>query len=313
MSDEQAVTADALEPASEPCLNCSAALKGQYCSSCGQRSDVRIITLWTLLREVIGDLLDVDSRLWRSLIPLVFRPGHLTAEYLRGRRVQYIPPFRLYLVLSLTFFLLNSIDDERKFIVINGDAAVQQSAAGEVETADQVADADGKESLCDDITFEISPPWLARIINRERVKNICLTAQQDPQRLSDGLFENMPAMMFVFLPLIAWVMDLLYIRTSRYYVEHLLFVVHYHALTFLLMSLGGVMYLFSGWIAALAPASSALNTGVSLYLLGYLYFALRRVYGKRLLTFRYIVLIIVYMVCLVITLLTTLAYTALSL
>ncbi|MGI9284837.1 MAG: DUF3667 domain-containing protein, partial [Pseudomonadales bacterium] len=263
----------------------------------------------TLLREVIGDLLDIDSRLWRSLIPLIFRPGHLTAEYLRGRRVQYIPPFRLYLVLSLIFFLLNSIDDDRRFIAIVDDTTIELREEVKVE----VEETEGEAFSCDDITVDISPPWLARIVNREKAKNICLTAQHDPQRFLDGLLENMPAMMFVFLPLIAWVMDLLYIRTSRYYVEHLLFVVHYHALTFLLMSLGGVIYLLSGWITVLEGASSAVNTAVSLYLPVYLHLALRRIYGKRLLTLRYIVLIIVYMVCLVITLLSTLAYTALSL
>ncbi|MGI9293917.1 MAG: DUF3667 domain-containing protein [Pseudomonadales bacterium] len=274
---------------------------------------MRIITLWMLLREVIGDVLDIDSRLWRSLIPLIFRPGHLTAEYLRGRRMLYIPPFRLYLVLSLIFFLLNSIDDERRFIAVNGDAAVQQSAENNAQATDQVADADGEESLCDDIEVEISNPRLAKIINYERVEKICLTMQQDPQRFFDGLLENMPAMMFVFLPLIAWVMDLLYVRTSRYYVEHLLFVVHYHALAFLLMSLDHVMYLLSGWMAALKPASEAIDTAISFYLFVYLYLALRRVYGKRLLKLRFIVLIVVYMVCLVITLLSALAYTALSL
>lgn len=313
MSDDASASAKPLESASEPCLNCGAALAGQYCSSCGQRSGVRIITLWTLVREVLGDLLDIDSRLWRSLLPLVFRPGHLTFEYLRGRRVRYIPPFRLYLVLSLIFFLLNSIDDERKFIEINGDSETHQSAEGKAKAADQDADAAEEESSCDDIEVEFSNPRLAKLITYERVKRLCLIVEQEPQRFLDALFENMPAMMFVFLPLIAWIMDLLYVRTSRYYVEHLLFVVHYHALAFLLMSLGGVIYLLSGWMVALEPVSSALNSVVSLYLLVYLYLAMRRVYGKRWLKLRYSLLIVAYLVCLGITLLSTLTYTALSL
>lgn len=312
MNNHPATSAKPMQSASEQCLNCGATLAGQYCSSCGQRAGVRIITLWTLTREVIGDLLDVDSRLWRSLLQLVFRPGQLTYEYLRGRRVQYIPPFRLYLVLSLVFFLLNSIDDERKFIVTSDGAAVQQSAVEDTKGADQVADAAEEKSSCDDVTVEISNTWLAKYINYERAKRLCLIVQQDPQRFSDALFENLPAMMFLFLPLIAWIMDLLYIRTSRYYVEHLLFVVHYHALAFLLLSLSGVIYLLSFWMAALQPAFGALSTAVSLYPLVYLYFAMRRVYGQRLLKLRYVILIVVYMVCLVITLLSTVTYTALS-
>ena len=46
-----------------------------------------------------------DSRLWRTLAALLLRPGYLTREFLAGRRARYLPPVRLYLVISLVFFL----------------------------------------------------------------------------------------------------------------------------------------------------------------------------------------------------------------
>ena len=98
------------------CPNCGTPLHGQYCWQCGQRSRVRLITLWELLREAVGDLFELDSRLWRSLIPLLFRPGLLTSDYLAGRRARYMPPFRMYLVLSIIFFLVWGLDsDEFRF------------------------------------------------------------------------------------------------------------------------------------------------------------------------------------------------------
>ena len=51
------------------------------------------------------DLTHADSRLWRTLAALLFKPGHLTREFLAGRRARYLPPVRLYLVLSVLFFL----------------------------------------------------------------------------------------------------------------------------------------------------------------------------------------------------------------
>ena len=59
------------------CLNCGAHLRGQYCGHCGQRSRNRLISIWQLLREAFGDLLELDSRLWRTLLPLLSKQGAL--------------------------------------------------------------------------------------------------------------------------------------------------------------------------------------------------------------------------------------------
>ena len=59
--------------------------------------------------EFLGEAAEVfthaDSRLWRTIAPLLFRPGFLTQQFLQGRRASYLPPFRLYIVVSLLFFL----------------------------------------------------------------------------------------------------------------------------------------------------------------------------------------------------------------
>jgi len=56
---------------------------------------VRVLSLWGLVKDVVGDLLNADSRVWRTLWPLAFRPGLLTEDFLRGRRARYTPPFRM--------------------------------------------------------------------------------------------------------------------------------------------------------------------------------------------------------------------------
>src|ERR1700690_3005339 len=90
----------------ERCDNCLAPLTGAYCSACGQR----VLHHGLSLREFLGDAAEViphaDSRFWRTFGPLLVRPGFLTQQYIKGRRASYLPPFRLYLVLSVVFFLL---------------------------------------------------------------------------------------------------------------------------------------------------------------------------------------------------------------
>ncbi|NNF66859.1 MAG: DUF4286 family protein, partial [Gammaproteobacteria bacterium] len=122
---------------SEPrhCLNCDAVLSGQYCGTCGQRADSRLISVWELFKDAFADLLDVDSRLWRTLHQLALRPGQLTRDYLRGRRARYIPPFRSYLVLSLFFFLVAFFNPRDQFSLFFEPGA---------EETEQVAERDAK-------------------------------------------------------------------------------------------------------------------------------------------------------------------------
>ena len=102
----------------EVCLNCGTTLGGQYCGNCGQRATSRLISVWELLRDAFGDLLELDSRLWRTLIPLVTRPGQLTRDYLEGRRARFMPPFRMYLVLSILFFLVAFFDPREELGIL---------------------------------------------------------------------------------------------------------------------------------------------------------------------------------------------------
>lgn len=91
---------------SAACLNCGTPLNGPYCFYCGQpdRNFVRFFP--ALLREVLSESLEFDSRFMRTMVPLLLKPGRLTRDYLNGRRFRYTPPLRLYLFSSIFFFLL---------------------------------------------------------------------------------------------------------------------------------------------------------------------------------------------------------------
>ena len=127
-------------------------------------------------------------------------------------------------------------------------------------------------------------------------------------------------MMFIFLPLIALVMAFLYLGSGRYYVEHLLFFVHYHAFFFL----AGIVVLLLDWagekstgpVAGLVSTTEGiLGTVLSIYIPLYLYLAMRRVYGQgRFWTItKYFALAIAYLACLALTGVGLLFYTALTL
>lgn len=87
------------------CENCKAPVEGAFCSQCGQEVESTLKYFWTVLLHILDDIFSFDSRASRTLTPLMFKPGFLTNEYIAGKRVHYVPPLRLYLFISIIFFL----------------------------------------------------------------------------------------------------------------------------------------------------------------------------------------------------------------
>lgn len=88
------------------CRNCHAALTGDYCQACGQRNIDLERPIWSLIGDVIKETFELDGRTALTIKTLFLRPGMLTSEFLDGRRRKYTPPLRLYLVVSISFFVL---------------------------------------------------------------------------------------------------------------------------------------------------------------------------------------------------------------
>jgi hypothetical protein len=92
----------------QPCLNCGDTTYGNYCPNCGQAKREVAVSVVALVMDVLEDQFILHRALPRTIGNLIFKPGKLTAEYVNGRIVSYIAPFRLYLVTSVLFFLLLS-------------------------------------------------------------------------------------------------------------------------------------------------------------------------------------------------------------
>ncbi|MGA1372509.1 MAG: DUF3667 domain-containing protein [Pseudomonadales bacterium] len=301
----------------ERCRNCDAALNGEYCAGCGQAAQLPALTLWALGKELSGELFNWDSRLWRTLRPLAFQPGFLTLEYRNGRRARYMPPLRMYLVLSLLFFLTVSVENSSGLTEAIDAEALSISAPSEPEA---VAGRDGTITAtdCDGLEMGVeglSPAW------EQRIRESCHRVLSDPVGFGSESGSFIPCTLFVFLPLLAGLTQLLYFRSGHYFVEHLLFFVHVHAFFFLGSLLIAVLEIF-----ALLPLGQAISTAVEsvsglaftalvLYSPYYLYRAMRNVYRqKRLITWLKVVCLGVgYLLFLSITSAALLLYTALRL
>ena len=249
------------------CANCASPLGGPFCSACGQEARHSARSLRTLLYEVFESLTELDGRLWRTIRGLLIRPGLLTVEYLADRRVRYLPPFRLYLVISVLFFAVALSMDAKPTPVV-GPAPSRSPADIERQARNQ----DEARRLCRllrggqlEKRLQLGLPGICERIVSDRGK-----------ALAEAFVQNMPRTMFVFLPVMALALQVLFGRSRRFYVEHVVFTLHLQTAMFVAF---GVGVFVESW-RRLDPVEELLLMGVVVYMAWYIYRALRVVYGQ---------------------------------
>lgn len=139
MNEQAGTTKDADESDRRPnlCGNCGAELLGEHCYRCGQPVKGLVRHFSSIIGDFFDSVFELDGRIWRTLPPLLFRPGFLSSEYFVGRRVRYVSPVRLMVFLSLLAFLVAqlAIDVEG-----NIDTDSQITRATSVEQVEQIRD-----------------------------------------------------------------------------------------------------------------------------------------------------------------------------
>ena len=278
-----------------------------------------------MLKDLAGNLWSIDSRIWKTLVPLLFRPGFLSTEFLRGRRVRYLPPLRTYLVLSLIFLILSSsglswvstpvnsepgtgqnlhlgLSEDSPFLEINPDKA-------------QAENTDADEDICASMQLELTK-WLEDKRIQQHLYQKCQKIQLDHgASLEKSIVDNIPGMMFFFLPLLALFLKLLYLLSRHYYVEHLLFLVHFHAFVFLILIINTLLTLTSQLLPISEPLVDWLTGLGIVYVPVYLFIALKKFYAqsRAITTVKYLVLVFGYITSLALSLASVLVYSALTL
>ena len=248
---------DRPSPPDRRCLNCGAALTGRYCANCSQAADVHVPSTRELLHEALEGITHSDSRLWNTLKLLWFKPGRLTQEFVAGRRAAYLPPFRLYLILSIIFFLAASLSPMHAQIIRLDDPRGPSPA----ECAKLQGNLFGRD---------IGP----------RLQHACGEIVRDNgTNLAHSWLSIMPKAMFIFLPLVAFLHMLMYWRPQHRYAEHLLFFLHLHGFFFSVMT---VAVLASDAARAWSFVAKLGSLGLLLpwILALYTVLAMKRVFGR---------------------------------
>lgn len=314
--------AEALRNAPLHCDNCYATITGEFCANCGQPARNYLTSLFAIIGDFIDDTFNYDSRFFRTLRPLLLKPGFLTNEFVRSRRQHYLPPVRMYIFVSLLFFFAATLLTDLSIIDKDADSNPPPVAsAEELQGRRRLAYEEELEEL--NRRFGIGVDASAAEAKEEqgqgftwsgfeeRLESSAREIEKYPGAFMQRVMQHIPTMMFVFLPLVALVLKLAYIGSRRYYVEHLVFTLHYHSAVFLIFLLWLLWAELVERVEQLQVLAGWVSAAVWIYITYYLYRSMRRVYGQgRVLTlFKFSLLFFAYFILLAVTFGLTIVYT----
>ncbi|MBL7139198.1 MAG: DUF3667 domain-containing protein [Bacteroidales bacterium] len=246
------------------CQNCGEelAIATKYCPFCGQKKILKEdYTFKRLLKESIFDFLHIDAKLFNSIFPLLFRPGYLTKQWLAGKHVRYFKPFKMFLVISILYFLLASINEH---YIIKW-ATTEQERAGSIGfTFSNFPDSVNRPS-----NEIIAPDETMDYMDRQAEK----FDKMGNGKITEYLTKNISKLIALLVPLVALLLKLIYIRKKKLYYEHLIFTLHIHAFIFLFAVIIELISMTTGYF---------MNYWIVMPLiLIYIFVALKRIYKQK--------------------------------
>jgi len=205
----------------------------RYCTHCGQLAASFHRPLLSLIGETIGDTFTLDGRLARTVPVLLFRPGRLTKNYTSGQRARYVPPFRLFLIASLLFYLVLfalvppgqyiNVDDETREEITNS------LAEGMPEEAAQAIQENARERL-DDANISVDAPDPVR----ENIENQIVAVLDNQEQFAAQVENWLPRLSIILVPLTILALTVLHAWRRKIYVyDHAIHALHLHSWIYL--------------------------------------------------------------------------------
>jgi hypothetical protein len=212
--------ADAIE-ISEPsetrlCPECGTPSAGDYCPHCGEQMETHLFSVKHYLKEVFHEFAVFDTKFFRTIPALLFKPGFLSREYIAGRRKRYLSPARLYILVAFfSFFVLGY------YLNLEITKLYHESVATHGKFEFNAGNVKGEQA------YQLTETYLK------------LMAEVSPYVLLLGS-----------TPLFALILKLLYWKRRILYAEHLVFSFHFYAFSLIILIVSLLFQTSYGFIIA---------------------------------------------------------------
>ncbi len=190
------------------CGNCDTSYEGNYCPECGQSKTDINRPFSVLLVDLLGNMYAFDTRLLKTLKSVLYKPGELAIDYVAGRRVRYMPPFRLYVFFSLIFFLLLSFYSNHTIKVGNKESAKSAISIN--------IDKSSKSTQDKTINYKVED------------------IQKNPKAYINKFLNYFSWSLFLLMPFYAFLTWLFFRRSRSHYLAHLIFSISQHTFIFII-------------------------------------------------------------------------------
>lgn len=231
------------------CLNCGTPTGENinFCPQCGQENVNKRQPFWSILVDAITGFFSIDSKTFRSIFPLLFKPGFLTNEFVAGRLVNYVHPARMFITITIIYFLVFSMFNRKTETfkvsfpedrVVNGDTNNINLNFGDLNIDYFRVMELMKAGVTDVNTMADSIQLEKTFWNKLMLRQVMKSKAMSREAFLSYYKSRLPWIMFAIMPVFAIIMKLIYIRRKRLFIDHLVFAYHYHSFVFLLMLIG---------------------------------------------------------------------------
>jgi hypothetical protein len=123
------------------CLNCGAALDGNYCAQCGQAAHLHR-SFAAIGHDLLHGVLHLEGKIFTTLPELALRPGKLTRRYIHGERAKFVSPFALFLFSAFLMYAIFSLTSHHG--PEGADKGVKMNAEAQAELREEQDKADAR-------------------------------------------------------------------------------------------------------------------------------------------------------------------------
>lgn len=231
------------------CLNCGNEVTARYCSHCGQENREPYESFWSLLIHFVEDMTHFDGALFKTCKTLFTQPGELTQAYLLGKRSSYLHPIRFYLFTSAFFFLTLFYVFQPLQFRLNKDLKAIEVASFQVKLDKRGANLNSSEiqaykknQLAKPESERDSPLFQNIIFHFYELQKKYPESKQFYKALYEGVTHKMSQVLFLTIPLLALILQVVFIRRKHFYfMHHGIFVLHMATSWFIVLFLRNVL------------------------------------------------------------------------
>ena len=282
------------------CENCGLTVAERFCTHCGQENVETRQTFGHLVRHFMEDLTHYESNVWKTVKYLLFRPAYLTKSYLSGKRMTYVPPVKLYIFISfIAFFLpgilpdLNKTHKDKDIIHntrITSDGLEAEPNADELNAtpkATPVINGYSTERQYDSVQNNLpellKDHGIKRFFSKKLLRVNGLSEEEKKEKIRERMFHNFPKVLFLYLPLFAFIVWLFHGKKRWFYFDHAIFTLHYFSFILLMTTIFNILGALIPWhfIIDEISLSFIIYPAVFIWAAYYFYRGHRKLYNEK--------------------------------